>query len=131
MVYKALLWTDIFWISYIKWEKFYNNNLSFVLGSKQGGSHSHMRLFYVMKSNLLYNVFILKYFSMKYKYRTLHGGYYYIITKNKTTRKRKTNILWKIVLSSFSIFHTKILYMTKYYFLMRHSTKNMMRANYA
>ena len=36
MVYKALLWTDAFWISYIKWYKFYNNNLSVVLGSKQG-----------------------------------------------------------------------------------------------
>ena len=35
MVYKALLWTDIFWISYIKWYKFYNHNLSVVLGSKQ------------------------------------------------------------------------------------------------
>ena len=36
MVYKALLWTNVFWISYIKWYKFYNNNLSVVLGSKQG-----------------------------------------------------------------------------------------------
>ena len=38
MVYKALLWTDVFWISYIKWCKFDNNNLSIVLGSKQGGT---------------------------------------------------------------------------------------------
>ena len=38
MVYKALLWTDTFWISYIKWFKFYNNNLSVVLGNKQGGT---------------------------------------------------------------------------------------------
>ena len=36
MFFKALLWADIFWISYIKWYKFYNNNLSVVLGSKQG-----------------------------------------------------------------------------------------------
>ena len=36
MVYKALLSTDFFWISYMKWYKFYNNNLSVVLGSKQG-----------------------------------------------------------------------------------------------
>ena len=38
MVYKALLWTDVFWISYIKLYKFYNNALSVVLGSKQGGT---------------------------------------------------------------------------------------------
>ena len=38
MVYKALLWTDVFWISYIKWYKFYNKNLSVVLGSKQRGT---------------------------------------------------------------------------------------------
>ena len=38
MVYKALLGTNIFWISYIKWYKFYSNNLSVVLGSKQGGT---------------------------------------------------------------------------------------------
>ena len=37
MVYKALLWTDALWISYIKWYKLYNNNLSVVLRSKQGG----------------------------------------------------------------------------------------------
>ena len=39
MVYKVLLWTDVFWISYIIWYKFYsnNNNLSIVLGSKQRG----------------------------------------------------------------------------------------------
>ena len=36
MIYKALLWTDVFWISYIKWYIFYNNNLLVVLGSKQG-----------------------------------------------------------------------------------------------
>ena len=36
MVYKALLWTDVFWIWYIKWCKFDNNNLSIVLGSKKG-----------------------------------------------------------------------------------------------
>ena len=29
MIYKALLWTDVFWISYIKWYIFYNNNLLF------------------------------------------------------------------------------------------------------
>ena len=46
MVYKALLWTDVYWISYIKWCKFYNNNLLVMSGSKQGGT--------------LYNVFILK-----------------------------------------------------------------------
>ena len=38
MVYKALLWTDVFWVSYIKWYKFYNNDLSAVLGRKQGGT---------------------------------------------------------------------------------------------
>ena len=37
MVYKALLLTDDFWISYIKWYKFYDNNLSVVLRCKQGG----------------------------------------------------------------------------------------------
>ena len=36
MTYKELLWTEIFWVSYIKWCKFCNNNLSVVLGSKQG-----------------------------------------------------------------------------------------------
>ena len=45
MVYKALLWRDVFWISYIKLYKFYNNLLD-VIRSKQGGT--------------LYNVFILK-----------------------------------------------------------------------
>ena len=45
MVYKALLWRDVFWISYIKLYKFYNNLLD-VTRSKQGGT--------------LYNVFILK-----------------------------------------------------------------------
>ena len=44
-----------------------------------------------------------------------------LLDNNKnTSRKRKTNIIWKIVLSSFSIFHTKLLYMTKWYFLMWH-----------
>ena len=38
MVYKALLWTDVFWISYINRYKLYNNDLSVILGSKQGGS---------------------------------------------------------------------------------------------
>ena len=38
MVCKALLWTDVFWISYINWYKFYNINLLVVLGSKQGGT---------------------------------------------------------------------------------------------
>ena len=33
-VYKVLLWADVFWISYIK---FHNNNLSVILGIKQGG----------------------------------------------------------------------------------------------
>ena len=28
MVYKALAWTEVFWISYIKWYKVCNNNLS-------------------------------------------------------------------------------------------------------
>ena len=37
MAYTAILWTDIFWISYIKWYKPYSNNLSIVLGSKQAG----------------------------------------------------------------------------------------------
>ena len=37
MVCKALLWADDFWISYIKWSKLCNNNLSVVLGSKQEG----------------------------------------------------------------------------------------------
>ena len=32
MVYKALLWTEVFWKPYIKWYKFYNNNLSVVFG---------------------------------------------------------------------------------------------------
>ena len=36
MVYKVLLWTDVFSISYIKEYKFYNNNLWVVLGNKQG-----------------------------------------------------------------------------------------------
>ena len=30
--------TDIFWISYTKWYRFYNNNLSVVLKCKQGGT---------------------------------------------------------------------------------------------
>ena len=38
MVYKVLLWTDVFWILCRKWYKFYNNNLSVVLLSKQGGT---------------------------------------------------------------------------------------------
>ena len=38
MVYKVLLWTEVFWISYIKWYKFCNNNLLVVLRSKQGGT---------------------------------------------------------------------------------------------
>ena len=50
MVYKALLWTDVFWMSYIKWCKFYNNSLLVVSGSKQEGT--------------LYNVFILKCISI-------------------------------------------------------------------
>ena len=29
---------DVFWISFIKWYKFYNNNLLVVLGSKQKGT---------------------------------------------------------------------------------------------
>ena len=37
MVYKALLWTDVFWIAYINWYKLCGNNLSVVLGSKQEG----------------------------------------------------------------------------------------------
>ena len=52
MVYKTLLWTYVFWLSYIKWYKFCNNNLS-VLGSKQGGT--------------LYNVLILKCVSITNK----------------------------------------------------------------
>ena len=38
MVYKALLITDIFRISYMKWYRFYNNNLSVLLECKQGGT---------------------------------------------------------------------------------------------
>ena len=34
-VYKALLGTDAFWISYIKWYKFYSNNSLAVLGSQK------------------------------------------------------------------------------------------------
>ena len=67
-----------------------------------------MRFFYDMKSNL-YNVFILKCASIT----NICRGCYYIITKDKTSRKRNTSILWKIALSSFSIVHTKILYMAK------------------
>ena len=37
MVYKALLWTDAFWMSYRKWCKCYSNNLLVVLRSKQKG----------------------------------------------------------------------------------------------
>ena len=36
MVYKALLWTCVFWISYIKWYKLHKNNLSVALENKQG-----------------------------------------------------------------------------------------------
>ena len=31
-------------------------------------------------------------FNNKYNYRTVHGGCYQVITKNKTSRKRKTKI---------------------------------------
>ena len=58
---QTLLWTYVFSILYIKWYKFYSNDLSVFLGSKQGW--------------ILYNVFILKCFN-KYKYRTLHRGCY-------------------------------------------------------
>ena len=51
-------------------------------------------------------------FSNKYKYRTIHGGCYWTMTKNKTSRKGKNKHFLKILLSSFSIFHTKILCMT-------------------
>ena len=56
-------------------------------------------------------------FSNKYKYRTLNKGCYYIITKNKTSRKRKSSILWKIVLSNFSIFDTKKLCFILHYII--------------
>ena len=36
MAYKALLRTGSVWISYVKWYKFDNNNLSVMLGRKQG-----------------------------------------------------------------------------------------------
>ena len=38
MIYKALLWTDVFWLSYIKWYKFYNNKLLVILRSQQAGT---------------------------------------------------------------------------------------------
>ena len=57
------------------------------------------------------------YFSKRYKYRTLHGVCYYVIKtkkEEKRSRERKTNyVLCKILLSSFSILHAKILYMAK------------------
>ena len=59
---QTILWTYAFRILYIKWYKFYSDDLSVLLGSKQGET--------------LYNVFILKCFNNKYKYRTLHGGCY-------------------------------------------------------
>ena len=37
MVYKALPSAHFFWMSYIKWYKFYNNNSSVILGSKKRG----------------------------------------------------------------------------------------------
>ena len=38
MIYEAFLWTDVFLISYIKWYKFYNNNLFVILESQHGGT---------------------------------------------------------------------------------------------
>ena len=55
------------------------------------------------------NVFILKCVLI----RTLHGGCYLIKTKTKKQAENEKHILWKVVLNSFSIFHTKILHMTK------------------
>ena len=149
MVYKALLWTSAFWISYIKWYKLYNSNLFVVLESKQRGTlklvnlsterqfncwlslslnflfnlprllflcllsnHSRMRLFYDVKSNL-YNVFILKCVSITNVSIAHYMRVLFDNNKKQNKQKMKINILWKIVLSSFSIFHTKILYTTK------------------
>ena len=33
-----------------------------------------------------------------------------LVNGKETSRKRKTNILWKTLLSSFSVFHTKIIH---------------------
>ena len=44
-------------------------------------------------------------FNNKCKYRTLHEVF--LNNQNKISGKQKTNILRKIPLSSFSIFHTK------------------------
>ena len=55
----------------MRWCKFYNNNLLVVLESK------HIEMC----------------FNNKYKYKTLHGGCYEIIKKNKTGKKQKPKIL--------------------------------------
>ena len=74
--------------------------------------NARMRQFYDMKSNL-YNVFILKCVLIKkYEYRTT-WRMLLDNKKNNTSRKRKTNILWIIALSSFSILHAKILCTTR------------------
>ena len=70
MICKALLWTDVFWISYIKWYKFYNNNLLVVLGTANLKPQTRKLIVNSFAGSLIFNFLgyfaeISSYFSMK------------------------------------------------------------------
>ena len=115
MVYKALLWRDVFWISYIKLYKFYNNLLD-VTRSKQGGT--------------LYNVFILK--SVSITNISIEYYMWVILDNNKKQAENEKQTFFEILY--WVVFQ---FFMQKYYIWQNNtfwcgiSTKNTMRAGYA
>ena len=139
MVYKALLWTDVFWISYIKWCKFYNNNLPVVLGNIKRSTlklvnpeyedwafqrtdslsihflvyFSEMSSYFLMNTNkrkVRKCLKCIKEFSRRFD---LTNGEYFVNFPRDFCNNCQGYTFWKIALSSFSIFHTKIFYMSK------------------
>ena len=115
MVYKALLWRDVFWISYIKLYKFYNNLLD-VTRSKQGGT--------------LYNVFILK--SVSITNISIEYYMWVILDNNKKQAENEKQTFFEILY--WVVFQ---FFMQKYYIWQNNtfwcgiSTKNTMWAGYA
>ena len=151
MAYKALLWTEVFRISHIKWYKFYNYNLLVALRGKQGRTlklvnlkhkdQASIQLLTLCLNLLVYFAEMASYFPMKAKrkklgdtlsvWRNFRVDLTWWMGKKKAENKKQTFFerLYCVVFQFF---------IQKYYIWKNNTfwcgiinTKNILRASYA
>ena len=101
---------------------------SVVIGSKQGGTlkpvnpkhedWASIQLLTLSVWTFLFSLDVKLFYNEKKKWKCFKcmkefSHRFNLANGKETSRKRKTNILWRIALSSFSILHTKLFYTTK------------------